>query len=91
MTREKSIRQFEVCEDAKQKLIKDCQPPTDDWEQYADRLHDIAYKSGYEQAKKDILNNMRAEIEQALRDDYAMQEHTVDKCLRIISKYVNAE
>ena len=44
----------EPCEDAKHKLIKDCQPPTDDWEHYADRLHDIAYKSGYEQAQKDM-------------------------------------
>ena len=41
-------------EDAKQKLIKDCQPPTDDWEAYADKLHDIAYKYGYEQAERDL-------------------------------------
>lgn len=40
--------------DAKQKLIEDCKPPTDDWEHYADRLHDIAYQNGYEQAQKDL-------------------------------------
>ena len=44
----------EPCEDAKHKLIKDCQPPTDDWEHYADRLHDIAYKYGYGQAQRDM-------------------------------------
>ena len=37
----------------KQDAIKACTPPSDDWEHYADRLHDIAYKSGYEQGKKD--------------------------------------
>lgn len=37
----------------KQEAIKSCTPPSDDWEHYADRLHDIAYKCGYEQGKKD--------------------------------------
>lgn len=37
----------------KQEAIKSCTPPSDDWEHYADRLHDIAYQSGYEQGKKD--------------------------------------
>lgn len=37
----------------KQEEIKSCTPPSDDWEHYADRLHDIAYQSGYEQGKKD--------------------------------------
>ena len=37
----------------KQEAIKTCTPPSDDWEHYADRLHDIAYQSGYEQGKKD--------------------------------------
>ena len=51
---ESNALEQEPCEDDKQKLIKDCQPPTDDWERYADRLHDIAYKNGYEQAQKDL-------------------------------------
>ena len=37
----------------KQEAIKSCTPPSDDWEHYADRLHDIAYQSGYEQGKRD--------------------------------------
>ncbi len=71
MTREKSIRQLKVCEDDKQKLIKDCQPPTDDWEQYADRLHDIAYKNGYEQAQKDL------EYEDAISRKYLLENCVV--------------
>jgi hypothetical protein len=31
----------------KQKAISELQPPTDDWETYADRLYDLAYLSGY--------------------------------------------
>ena len=31
----------------KQKAISELQPPTDDWESYADRLYDLAYLSGY--------------------------------------------
>ena len=31
----------------KQKAISELQPPTDDWENYADRLYDLAYLSGY--------------------------------------------
>lgn len=37
----------------KLEAIQACTPPTDDWEHYADRLHDIAYKYGYEQGKRD--------------------------------------
>lgn len=37
----------------KQEAIKSCTPPSDDWEHYADRLHDIAYKCGYEEGKQD--------------------------------------
>ena len=37
----------------KQEAIKSCTPPSDDWEHYADRLHDISYQSGYEQGKRD--------------------------------------
>lgn len=37
----------------KLEAIQICTPPSDDWEQYADRLHDIAYQSGYEQGKRD--------------------------------------
>ncbi len=36
----------------KQEAIKSCTPPSDDWEHYADRLHDIAYKYGYEEGKR---------------------------------------
>lgn len=31
----------------KQKAISELQPPTDNWETYADRLYDLAYLSGY--------------------------------------------
>ena len=31
----------------KQKAISELQPPTDDWDSYADRLYDLAYLSGY--------------------------------------------
>lgn len=31
----------------KQKPISGLQPPTDDWETYADRLYDLAYLRGY--------------------------------------------
>ena len=31
----------------KQKAIAELQPPTDDWETYADRLYDLAYLTGY--------------------------------------------
>ena len=31
----------------KQKAISELQPPTDDWENYADRLYDLAYLRGY--------------------------------------------
>lgn len=40
----------------KQEAIQTCTPPSDDWEHYADRLHDIAYQSGYEQGKRDAGN-----------------------------------
>jgi hypothetical protein len=39
------------------------------------------------QSKTDILDKIRAEIEQAFIDDAAMQEYTVEECLRIIDKY----
>jgi len=41
--------------DALKKLeaIQTCTPPSDDWEYYADRLYDIAYKSGYEEGKQE--------------------------------------
>ena len=31
----------------KQKAISELQPPTDNWETYANRLYDLAYLSGY--------------------------------------------
>lgn len=31
----------------KQKAISELQPPTDNWENYADRLYDLAYLRGY--------------------------------------------
>ena len=34
-----------------------------------------------------VLDKIRAEIEQAFLDDSAMQEHTVEECLRFIDKY----
>lgn len=37
----------------KLEVIQTCTPPSDDWEHYADRLHDIAYQNGYEHGKKD--------------------------------------
>lgn len=39
----------EKCGDCieKQKAIFELQPPTDNWETYADRLYDLAYLSGY--------------------------------------------
>ena len=36
----------------KVKAIKETKPPTDDWEHYADRLHDIAFQSGYAEGLK---------------------------------------
>ena len=36
------------------KAIKENTPPTDDWEHYADRLHDIAYKNGYDEVIRKI-------------------------------------
>lgn len=32
----------------KQKAISELQPPTDNWETYADRLYDLAYLRGYD-------------------------------------------
>ena len=48
-------KMFDMAIAALEKLdaIQTCTPPSDDWEHYADRLHDIAYQSGYEQGKKD--------------------------------------
>lgn len=37
--------------------------------------------------KADILDKIRAEIEQTFLDDAAMQEYTIEECLRIIDKY----
>ena len=40
---------FEMAIDAIKKLdaIQSNQPPTDDWEKYADRLYELAYQHGY--------------------------------------------
>ena len=68
--------------EAKQKIIKDCQPPTADWEHYADRLHDIAYKYGYEQAKKDaeeLFRNERKELVELVEEK---REHIKDNYIR---------
>lgn len=41
----------------------------------------------YDESKTDLLNKIRAEIEQTFIDDAAMQEYTVEECLRIIDRY----
>lgn len=37
--------------------------------------------------EKSVLNKIKAEIEQTFLDDAAMQEYTVNECLRIIDKH----
>lgn len=46
---------FELAISALKELeaIQTYTPPSDDWEHYADRLYDVAYKSGYEEARYD--------------------------------------
>lgn len=39
----------------------------------------------------DVLEKIKAEIEQVFLDDGAMQEYTVDEVLRIIDKYKEME
>lgn len=48
----------------KTEAIKSNTPPSDDWEHYADRLHDIAYESGKADTIKavlEIIKDVRAE------------------------------
>ena len=54
----------------KQEAIKSCTPPSDDWEHYADRLHDIAYQSGYEQGKKDAEQDRWIPVTERPPEDY---------------------
>ena len=52
----------------------------DDYEEFLD----MAVKAS-EQA--DTFDNIKTEIEQTFLDDAAMQEYTVNECLRIIDKH----
>lgn len=45
------------------------------------------YSKGYKDGVNEILDKIKAEIEQTFLDDAAMQEYTVNECLRIIDKY----
>ena len=40
------------CTMTNEEAIKECKPPTDDWEEYADKLWHIAYKRGWNDAKE---------------------------------------
>ena len=46
---------------SKEQTIKDNTPPTDDWEHYADRLYELAYKHGYDKAMR-VVDDIKAEI-----------------------------
>lgn len=63
-----------------QEAIKSCTPPSDDWEHYADRLYDIAYKSGYEQGKKDAEQNrwIPFKCRKATEDDGTSFDYIMD-------------
>lgn len=41
------ILYFNIDTEIKAKAISELQPPTDNWENYADRLYDLAYLDGY--------------------------------------------
>lgn len=46
------------CMMSKEEAIKECKPPTDDWEYYADRLYTLAYEHGWNDAKESENNEM---------------------------------
>lgn len=51
--------------------IKECKPPTDDWEEYADKLWHIAYKRGRNDVMKqvkEIIDNIYSPIEDKYTD-----------------------
>lgn len=59
-----------------------------DKEGLADNTIDICIKALEQEPVLDkVLDKIRSEIEQTFLDDGAMQEYTVEECLRIIDKY----
>lgn len=77
----------------KKQLIKELQPPTDDWEHYADRLHDIAYKYGYEQAMAEqglVLEKIREEIKRFMYEvnpSSSESDYACNYILDLLEKY----
>lgn len=80
----------------KQEIIKATTPPTDDWEHYADRLHDIAYKRGYDDAMR-VLEDIKAEIKewyrqadkQVIAKDPCIVDSMVDLFIRTIDNHIS--
>ena len=61
--------------------IKECKPPTDDWEQYADKLYELAYKHGYDDAMKqvkEIIDNIYSPIEDKYTDICSLIKESVN-------------
>ena len=78
----------------KEQIIKDNTPPTNDWEHYADRLYDIAYKSGYDEAIR-MIDDIKTKIEEYKENeeshliDYRYyRNETLDLVLDIIDSYI---
>ncbi|MBE6005612.1 MAG: DUF551 domain-containing protein [Sarcina sp.] len=68
---EKEAMQTAIAAIEKLEAIQTCTPPSDDWEHYADRLHDIAYKCGYEEGKQDAEQDRWILVTEKLPEDYS--------------------
>ena len=51
------------CTMSKEEAIKECKPPTNDWEEYADKLWNIAYKRGWNDAKESENMGLTIEVD----------------------------
>lgn len=90
--KEMSIKALEF-----QASVKECKPPTDNWEQYADKLYELAYKHGYDDAMKqvaevidsphDLVNGKYIDISSIVRrwkDGTKVQVNNADELCRLM-------